>query len=288
SEDGVSIGGFGLKVRTEDIACFGQLYLRRGTWEGRQLLSEEWVDAATRRQTSNGSNPDSDWEQGYGYQFWRCRHGAYRGDGAFGQFCLVLPEQDAVIAITSGTRNMGRVMDLVWEKLLPGFREKPLEADPVAMKLRERLDSLELPAVEGGGRPKKMESRVALIPMAMEANALKIDSLQLVHFLTNPVLSLEVAGRKHEMKVGIGKWATSSSEIARVFNPRAFSGSQPIAASGAWTADAVFETRIWFTETPFALDLKLSFDDKDGVTVTGEHHVAFGPRKIPELRGTLR
>ena len=58
---------------------------------------------ASRR--PNGSNPKSDWDQGYGFQFWRCRHGAYRGDGAFGQFCIVLPEQDAVVAITAATRR---------------------------------------------------------------------------------------------------------------------------------------------------------------------------------------
>ncbi|HEY2411543.1 MAG TPA: serine hydrolase, partial [Pirellulaceae bacterium] len=96
SPQGINTGGYGLSVRTEDIAKFGQLYLQKGTWHGKQLLPEEWVAKATARQTSNGSNPKSDWDQGYGYQFWRCRHGAYRGDGAFGQFCVVLPEQDAV------------------------------------------------------------------------------------------------------------------------------------------------------------------------------------------------
>src|SRR5207237_1000798 len=106
SPQGISTGGFGLSVRTEDIANFGQLYLRKGKWHGKQLVPEAWVDAATAPQTSNGSNPKSDWDQGYGYQFWRCRHGAYRGDGAFGQFCIVLPEQDAVLAITSGLRDM--------------------------------------------------------------------------------------------------------------------------------------------------------------------------------------
>jgi len=64
--------------------------------------------------------PASDWEQGYGYQFWRCRHGAYRGDGAFGQFCVVLPEHDAVVAVTSGTKDLQAVLNLVWEHLLPG------------------------------------------------------------------------------------------------------------------------------------------------------------------------
>ena len=102
SPQGITVGGYGLSVRTEDIARFGQLYLQKGTWRGKQLVPAAWIDAATARQTSNGSNPKSDWDQGYGYQFWRCRNGAYRGDGAFGQYCIVLPEQNAVIAITSG------------------------------------------------------------------------------------------------------------------------------------------------------------------------------------------
>ena len=106
-------------MRTEDIARFGQLYLQKAVWMGKRLMPSAWIDAATTRQTSNGSNPKSDWEQGYGYQFWRCRHGLYRGDGAFGQFCIVMPEQDAVVAITSGGRDMQAVMNLVWEKLLP-------------------------------------------------------------------------------------------------------------------------------------------------------------------------
>src|SRR6478609_1927501 len=126
SPQGISTGGYGLSIRTEDIAKFGQLYLQKGKWEGKQLVPEAWVEAATARQTSNGSNPKSDWAQGYGYQFWRCRHGAYRGDGAFGQFCIVLPEQDAVIAITSGVRNMQAILDVVWDKLLPALEPSPL------------------------------------------------------------------------------------------------------------------------------------------------------------------
>ena len=126
SKQGVSLGGFGLNVRTEDIARFGQLYLQKGMWQGKQLLPAAWVETATSRMMSNGSSPSSDWEQGYGYQFWRSRHGFYRGDGAHGQFCLVLPQYDAVVAITSGTRDMGSVMNLVWERLVPALKAGPL------------------------------------------------------------------------------------------------------------------------------------------------------------------
>ena len=95
---------------------------RRASGRASSCCRPAWIEAATSRQVSNGSNPESDWEQGYGYQFWRCRHGFYRGDGAFGQFCIVMPEQDAVVAITSGTRDMASVMNLVWEHLLPAMQ----------------------------------------------------------------------------------------------------------------------------------------------------------------------
>jgi len=74
STQGITTGGYALSIRTEDIAGFGQLYLQKGKWQGKQLVPETWVEAATARQTSNGSNPKSDWDQGYGYQFWRCRN----------------------------------------------------------------------------------------------------------------------------------------------------------------------------------------------------------------------
>ena len=109
-----------------------------------------WVEAATSRQVSNGSNPASDWDQGYGYQFWRSRHGAYRGDGAFGQYCLVLPEQDAVVVITSGVKSMQAVLDLVFAKLLPAFRPAPLPADAaVSSSLSANLAGLALHTPQG-------------------------------------------------------------------------------------------------------------------------------------------
>ena len=147
SPQGISTGGWGLKIRTEDIAKFGQLYLQKGQWNGKQLVPAAWVEQATARQMSNGSDPTKDWDQGYGFQFWRCRHGAYRGDGAFGQFCLVLPEQDAVVAITADAKDMQAELNIVWDKLLPAFQAAPLpeNADEQA-KLKQTLATLAVPA----------------------------------------------------------------------------------------------------------------------------------------------
>ena len=129
SPQGINCGGWGLFLKTEDIAKFGQLYLQKGQWNGKQLLPAAWIEQATAKQVANGTDPTKDWTQGYGYQFWRCRHGAYRGDGAFGQFCIVMPEQDAVVAITADTKDMQGELNVVWEKLLPAFQKDALPAD---------------------------------------------------------------------------------------------------------------------------------------------------------------
>ena len=139
--EGHNFGGYGLFLRTEDIAKFGQLYLQKGQWKGKQLLSAQWVEAATAKQVDNDKAPSgrtSDWQQGYGFQFWRCQHNAFRGDGRDGQICLVMPDQDTVIAITALTGQMQTELDLVWEKLLPAFADEALpENEAELSKLRE-------------------------------------------------------------------------------------------------------------------------------------------------------
>lgn len=148
STDGTSFGGSGLFVTTETIAKFGQLYLQKGRWGGRQLVPQNWIALATSKQIDNGSGGESDWEQGYGFQFWMCRHGAYRGDGAFGQYCIVHPAQQLVVAITASVENMQEVMDCVWEHVLPHLSPAAL-APGDADGLKARLASLRLAGPAG-------------------------------------------------------------------------------------------------------------------------------------------
>lgn len=149
SPQGVTLGGYGLMLRTEDIAKFGQLYLQKGMWNGKQLVPAAWVAQATAKQVPNDAgkkDPEkSDWAQGYGYQFWQCRHGAFRGDGKDGQFCIVMPEQDAVVAITALTGDMQKEINLVWEYLLPAMQKEALAENPEEVtKLKEAVAKLEV------------------------------------------------------------------------------------------------------------------------------------------------
>src|ERR1700755_1276665 len=95
---------------------------------------------------SQSKKDSSDWLQGYWYQMWRCRHNAVRGDGAFGQFMIVMPEQDAVLAITAETPDMQEEINLVWKYLLPAFKSNTLPANDAALSsLREKIKQLALP-----------------------------------------------------------------------------------------------------------------------------------------------
>lgn len=136
SPQGINCGGWGLYLKTEDLAKMGQLLLQKGKWKGKQVLPEKYVTEMTRRQVpcqpswiradkvaESGLTPEnSDWVQGYGYQVWRCRHNAFRADGAGGQYIIVIPEKDAVVVNTADLNDMQAEQNLIWDYILPALK----------------------------------------------------------------------------------------------------------------------------------------------------------------------
>ncbi len=279
SPQGISTGGYGLSIRTEDIASFGQLYLQKGCWQGKQLVPEAWIEAATQLQTSNGSNPHSDWDQGYGYQFWRCRHGGYRGDGAFGQYCIVLPDQDAVIAITSGVKDMQAVLNLVWDKLLPAFRPESLAENPeVRARLEQRLKSLTLPTPLGSGAPAEVFGKTFAFP----SNDRQLESISLQRSEGDQVLVtfvMRIDGVERRLVLGRDRWQNGKGTWNRL-------PEQPVSACGAWTADNQLTAKLCFHETPFVVTLRLTFSG-DEVQLASETNVGFGTTTAAVLTGKV-
>lgn len=118
---GINLGGTGLHLRTADMLPFGQLLLQRGMWNGRRLVSADWIDEATSFQISTaGLFPGvPDKEMGYGYQFWLGRNGIYRASGMRAQGCVVIPHLDAVVTYNAGNGNMQGILDDIWDNLCP-------------------------------------------------------------------------------------------------------------------------------------------------------------------------
>ena len=285
SPEGISAGAWGLLARTEEIARFGQLYLQRGMWKGRQLVPEAWVEEATARQTSNGSAPTSDWDQGYGYQFWRSRHDSYRGDGAFGQYCLILPAQDAVVTITSGVRDMQRVMNLVWDRLLPAMKAEAVPDDAASRRrLETKLAKLTL-RVPTGTPTTTLAKTVSRKWYDFLENDRGLQAVALDLAPASPALLVRTAAGETRTAIGIGSWARSRDGFANGLDRFLGVPSHPlVAASGAWRAPDTFTVKIDAYETPFYSTLNLHFDG-DQLVLDSEHNVAFGPTKLPPLVG---
>ncbi len=276
---GISLGGYGLRARTEDIAKFGLLYLRKGDWGGKQLLPESWVEAATGRQVSNGSNPKSDWEQGYGYQFWRCRHGAYRGDGAFGQYCIVLPEQGVVVAITSGLKDMQAVLDLVWNQLLPAVHPRRLSPDHAnRKKLSEKLGSLTL-SFQEGSRTSPVAAKVSGRQFIFPSNSEKLESVSLsIHEGGGGATLISRSnGVESRILCGYREWKKGRAPFGSY-------SDEPVAACGAWVADDTYALKVCAFETPYTATLRFRFAG-DQVFRDSETNVGFGATKRAQLVG---
>lgn len=276
---GIACGGWGLSLKTEDIARFGQLYLQKGLWNGAQVLPEAWVEAATSVQIANGDAPDSDWTQGYGFQFWRCRHDAYRGDGAFGQFCVVMPAQDAVLAMTGGMADMQPALNLVWEHLLPAFQSTPLAEDAAAQAaLAGKLSSL-AHAPQVGEAISPLAAQVSERVYTFEANPLGFETLVCTFAAGGDRLRFHDRRGSHEVKTAYGAWqhGTTSLPVEAHIPLR-------VAASGAWTMPNTYTAQLWYYETPFRSTLTFCFKG-DRVICNSEANVSFGPTTGPTLIG---
>lgn len=156
---GYNTAGFGLHLSCLDIARAAQLLLNRGVWQGRRLLSEEYLALATGKQVDNkglreGEPPD--WEQGYGFQFWRSRHGRYRGDGMYGQIMLIDDGNDLALCCTAGLWDMGKEMDAL-HRLADGLLDMPAADRKAQAALRRLEDTLSHPAPPDDGGPMSLE-----------------------------------------------------------------------------------------------------------------------------------
>ncbi|MCP3423161.1 serine hydrolase domain-containing protein [Nocardioides pinisoli] len=247
-------GFSGLFARTEDVAKLGQLYLQRGRWDGQQLIPESYVAQATSRAvaTADADEGKVDWSQGYGYGFWMSRHG-YRGDGAFGQFCLVLPEQDAVVAITGGTEAMQTVLDHVWEHLLPSLGGGTEVAEDAHPRLVERLRTLGLPPCPGTPSPPRLAdwsgTTFSVVDSSAAASTLSSVVVETAHGSVG--ITLHEPDNALTFAAGAGEWLVSEPSDAS-------GDGVPVAASAGWIGDDTLRVEAIFLETPHRLDVECS------------------------------
>ncbi|KGM08631.1 beta-lactamase, partial [Cellulomonas bogoriensis 69B4 = DSM 16987] len=278
SPQGIDTGGFGLALRTEDIACFGQLLLQDGVWQGRQVLPEGWVAEASARQVRS-VHSESDWTEGYGYQLWRSRHG-YRADGAFGQFCLVLPEHQAVVVMTSATPDLQGVLNRVWEHLVPHLDDPgpapgdlavllpgPVPADPLA----------------GALAPGLLGRTFDLDPNPLGLTAMRLDAPDGGDGLEWTLWDRDGEGT---IDVGPGRWVASTVGL-RLGREGPVTGPVEVVGAAALPDPGRLVLHVRPTVGPSRFEAQITWSDATVQMALGVN-VAFGPTDLGTLTGHAR
>ncbi len=242
---GINCGGWGLYLKTEDLARFAQLLLQKGIWNGTRILPADYLAEATAKQADTSFYPAPDWQAGYGRHFWMGRNG-FRADGFAGQFALVFPEQDIAVAATAGLWNLRRVLEIFRETLLPFAASSPLAEDPVLQEsLLEFSRSLSVPTAEGMmSRPAGEGPGAAVGPdgteeleFAVDANPAGIRSLKLSFSRKECRLVFETETGKEELCAGFGFHVPGRLKLTDPYE-------RPVGASAAWKSRDVLEIQV--------------------------------------------
>jgi len=265
---GINLGLMGLRLKTEDMAKFGQLLLQNGNWNGKQLIPEAWVKEATsfKIKSEGGAAsipPDrNDWVQGYCYQMWRGRNNSVRLDGMAGQFVILLPDKDAIVVLTANAANTQKELDLVWNYLYTAIKDiKQLPADPGANnELRTKLTSLLIKTTSVPSHSTVFEAKISGKRVAFGENAFGIHAIGFRFYNNTCELSIKRENGTYTIKSGKETWLHSNTGLTSIFSaPRPASKSidasysilQPVirpAGYYTWTDSNTLDFTVRFVE----------------------------------------
>ncbi len=312
---GINLGMIGLRLRTEDLAKFGQLLLQNGVWNGKQLLSKEWIKEATsfKIESNDPGNKrpkdQNDWAQGYCYQMWRGRNNSVRLDGMAGQFVMLFPDKDAFVVFTANARNTQDELNLIHTYLFPAIKsdKTALPENPVINNdLQKKLTTLALkPFASQGLSQSETESKISGKEFILATNS---NNIQSVYFSFNGKECSFAIKRDNNIsfiKCGLNSWKmseTSSSSLLAPPRPSSKSADasykilQPIIKAAAgynWTDKNTISITARFIEEALGTEeILCKFSEMGGITTVSIESKGGGFMGMPgppvaPLRGTL-
>jgi hypothetical protein len=286
SPEGLNTAGYGLRIKTEDIARFGQMYLQKGKWDNKQILPEAWVNEATGYQTKSNEG-NGDWSQGYGYQFWRCKPGFYRGDGAYGQYCIVMPQYDAVLAITGESWDMQKSMNIAWDTLLPGMQSSTLPGNEADYgKLKKDIAALTVP-VPKGDLTSSMSAAYHGKTYKVAANTFDVRATSFDFSKDACTWKIKTIQGEQTFLFGWGNWAPSqNSNKYLFFLPGRLHVPSKLAGAAVWTDSNTLQLTNKFAEAMHSDIITCHFED-DKVTISFLNSVSANNKNDVEKRQAL-
>ncbi len=273
SPGGVTLGGMGLSLKIADMSKIGQLFLNRGCYNGVRILSEQYVDlATTTRILKDSSLVDDNSYQGNGYGFLVHigKNWYYRLDGAFGQICLVAPDMNVVVTVTSTETNIEHLLKYIYDELLFSD-DKSIISDE---KLADTINNLTylMPNSKGNQADSLAKNMYGSYSLDKKANGLaKIvlskDSISPTGFELN---SIYLDGANCKVRFDTEKPVRSTG----LFMKDAFYAEQKYLSFAQLKSATELELTVYYLETPYIVKFDLEFSD-DSVRVKFFINVAF-------------
>lgn len=279
---GIEAGGWGLFLKTEDLAKFALCYLQHGVYNGKQVIPEWWTVDGTKKIADNSPKSDGDIDgmNGYGYCFWRNGgyENSYRADGMFSQFGIVFEDLDAVVAINGGNINESQARAAVWNHFPKAFIDDNADSDGVKISIKpyDKLPKAPRSFLEDSLNNRRLVfgkahvltvlgMPVSVLPLAavfMEKD--KAGNISNVRFNfrdDDMILTWSEGDETNTISVGMdGEYRYDNIVLGGI--------AYTTAAIAAWTSENVLEVQIRPVET--IAERRLVFRFKDGNKVTME------------------
>lgn len=256
---GIVTGGWGIYMSSHSQALFGQLLLQKGNWNGRQLVSSAWIDEMMTVHVVRDAND-------YGYQIWLCEYpGAWRADGAFGQYIIVVPQKNMVVVLNQCSRSKGwPERGYIWNTVVKNCLNCPVEATPAGLEaLYEYEGTASLPLLKGK-KNSSAEGKYAGKTFVLPKNKLGWESVKFN--FSDSCANLEVTDAQNKVSIiemGYNEWRTSELAGYPHYSISAkgrFSGITGPFYTGscyAWNEDNTLSAKIHYID--WITSLKLSF-----------------------------
>jgi CubicO group peptidase (beta-lactamase class C family) len=265
------LGGFGLQLTPRDMAKLGYLYLNNGQWDGKQIVSADWVAASTQKHID--ARPLSD---GYGYQWWVDIHNYYMAIGYGGQFIIVYPEKNLVAVFTSAlSATGGSEPEADFQKyIIPAVESDeslPENPDGVA-GLQTAIEALAHPTPTAVPPLPETAAQISGQEYHFETNDLGWESLSMTFDESANTAQLSLNGAP-PLNIGLDNVAQVNRVSANnpinaigfdlILRGYPIIGAEPMLLTGDWPKDNRFSLRVELQGTVNWYQLSLTFKDQD-------------------------
>jgi CubicO group peptidase (beta-lactamase class C family) len=264
--EGTSWGGSGVICRLRDMAKLAYVCMNKGRWNDVQLISEEYISAATSKQIDNSVLG----KDGYGYQIWMLKDNGFSFFGMGSQFAFCFPDKDILFACISDTQGSDAagidngIEDAFREEILNKIQDSPLPYDAKTNALlKEGIKNLKI-LPQRGNLTSSFEQKANGKWYNLNENPMEISKMRLIFEGDEGIWEYKNASGDHQLRFGVGKTIEGPFPEKKYFGERI--GSIPgrcydCLSSAAWVEEHKLNMLVYITDI-YLGTLKISFSFK--------------------------